>query len=107
MGYVNSNQSATITSEDELSGADKILYYVTDTFYNSSEELTASMSEKNAKWRTYSSSSKPTTVKDKNNYIYAAVYDKAGNATYLSLGNIVYDTVAPTVTTATVTDSAD
>ena len=107
VGYVNSNQSATITSEDELSGADKILYYVSDTFYNSSEELTASMSEKNAKWRTYSSSSKPTTVKDKNNYIYAAVYDKAGNATYLSLGNIVYDTVAPTVTTATVTDSAD
>ncbi|MBO6197340.1 MAG: hypothetical protein J6O03_07645 [Butyrivibrio sp.] len=107
VGYANSSQKASISASDDVSGVETIKYYASETFYSSSSDLIAGMSEKSGAWRTYSSSSAPQLVKDKNNYIYVAITDKAGNTGYISLGSIIYDTVAPTVTTATVTDSAD
>lgn len=104
--YTNGSQKATISASDALSGIDYIHYYVSDTFYASPSDVKAAISEKSGAWRTYSSSSQPTTVKDKNNYIYAKLVDKAGNETIISLGNILYDTVAPKMTTAKVTPSS-
>ncbi len=104
--YISEAGSGSITGSDTLSGIDYIHYYVSDTFYSSSSDLLAAISEKSAAWRTYSSSSKPTTVKDKNNYIYAKLVDKAGNETIISLGNILYDTVAPKMTTAKIAPSS-
>lgn len=104
--YVNETKSASISASDELSGIDYIHFYVSDTFYSSPSDVKAAISEKSGAWRAYSSSSKPTTVKDKNNYIYAKLVDKAGNETIISLGNILYDTVAPKMTTAKVAPSS-
>ncbi|MBP3784969.1 MAG: Ig-like domain repeat protein [Butyrivibrio sp.] len=104
--YTNGSQKATISASDALSGIDYIHYYVSDTFYSSPSDVKAAISEKSGAWRTYSSSSQPALVKDKNNYIYAKLVDKAGNETIISLGNILYDTVAPKMTTAKVTPSS-
>jgi hypothetical protein len=104
--YTNGSQKATISASDALSGIDYIHYYVSDTFYASPSDVKAAISEKSGAWRTYSSSSQPALVKDKNNYIYAKLVDKAGNETIISLGNILYDTVAPKMTTAKVTPSS-
>ncbi|MBE5822471.1 MAG: hypothetical protein E7308_00225 [Butyrivibrio sp.] len=103
--YTNGSQKAAISASDALSGIDYIHYYVSDTFYASPSDVKAAISEKSGAWRTYSSSSQPALVKDKNNYIYAKLVDKAGNETIISLGNILYDTVAPKMTTAKVTPS--
>lgn len=105
--YVNDSQKASISSADDLSGVDYIHFYVSDTFYSSPSDVNASIKEKSGAWRTYSSSSQPTTVKDKNNYIYAKIVDKAGNENIISLGSIIYDTVAPKMTTAKVTASSN
>lgn len=103
--YTNKSQNGSITGSDELSGVDYIHYYVSDTFYSSSSDLIAAISEKSAAWRNYSSGNQPTLTKDKNNYLYAQIADKAGNKTYISLGSILFDTVAPKMTTAKVTPS--
>ncbi|MCR4833723.1 MAG: hypothetical protein K5900_09105, partial [Butyrivibrio sp.] len=104
-GYVNTAKKASISASDALSGIDYIHFYVSDTFYSSPSDATAAIAEKDGVWRAYSSSSQPALVKDKNNYIYAKIVDKAGNETIISLGNILYDTVAPKMTTAKVTPS--
>lgn len=103
--YVNENKKASISASDALSGVDYIHFYVSDTFYSSPSDVKASISEKSGAWRAYSSSSQPTTVKDKNNYIYARVVDKAGNEKIISLGSILYDTEVPKLTTAKVAPS--
>lgn len=106
--YVNGGQKASISASDDLSGIDYIHYYLSENFYSSASDVTAAMSEKSAAWRNYSETSQPTIPnKSQSNYIYAELVDKAGNKTYISLGNIMCDTVAPKMTTATVAPSAD
>ena len=105
--YYNTIKSATVTSSDDLSGVDYVRYYVNDTFYSSAEDVISAIAEKSGMWRNYSSSSKPTLVKNKNNYIYVLIYDKAGNKGAISIGNIVCDTVVPKMVTVRVTPGSD
>jgi hypothetical protein len=99
MGYVNSTKDGTVSASDDLSGVDFIRYYVTDTFYASATDVIAAVTEKSGMWRVYSNTSKPTVVKDKDNYIYVLIYDKAGNRGAISLGNIICDSTPPKATT--------
>lgn len=99
LAYYNSTKSGTVTSSDDLSGVDYVQYYVSDTFYASEEEVTTAISEKSGKWRSYSKNSRPALVKNKSNYFYVLIHDKAGNVAAISLGNIICDTIAPRLTT--------
>ena len=105
LAYVNSAQSAAIASSDDLSGVDYVHYYVSDTFYSSASDLVGAVSEKSAAWRNYSDKNQPTLTRNKNNYIYASIHDKAGNETFISLGSIIYDTVIPKMTAGKVAPS--
>jgi archaellum component FlaF (FlaF/FlaG flagellin family) len=100
LAYYNTTKSGTVTSSDDLSGVDYVQYYVSDTFYASEEEVTTAITEKSGKWRSYSKNSRPALVKNKSNYFYVLIHDKAGNVAAISLGNIVCDTIAPRLTTA-------
>ncbi|MBO6241280.1 MAG: hypothetical protein J6O61_10705 [Butyrivibrio sp.] len=100
--YTNSNPSVSISAEDNASndvggnsGIDYISYVVTDTFNSSIENMKAYMSENNLKWRIYTSGEEINFIKSKKNYVFIAIYDKAGNAGYISTGAIYYDTVLP------------
>ncbi|MBO5622198.1 MAG: hypothetical protein J5959_11280, partial [Butyrivibrio sp.] len=55
VGYANSSQKASISASDDVSGVETIKYYASETFYSSSSDLIAGMSEKSGAWRTYSS----------------------------------------------------
>ncbi len=106
LGYYNSAKSGYVTSSDDLSGVDYVQYYVSDTFYSSEEDLSAAISEKSGKWRSYSKTSRPTLVKNKSNYFYVLIHDKAGNIAAVSLGNIVCDAIAPRMTNAEIAPGA-
>ena len=102
--FTNTSKKATITAGSSVAGIKSIEYYVSDTYYATTEDLNVAIKEKNSAWKTYSSSLRPETVKDKKNYIYAKITDNSGSISYLSTGAIVYDTVAPKFTTFTVGD---
>ncbi|MBQ9590482.1 MAG: hypothetical protein IJR29_09885 [Butyrivibrio sp.] len=102
--FTNTSKKATITAGNSVAGIKSIEYYVSDTYYATTEDLNVAIKEKNSAWKTYSSSLKPETVKDKKNYIYAKITDNSGSISYLSTGAIVYDTVSPKFTTFTVGD---
>ncbi|WP_029322075.1 hypothetical protein [Butyrivibrio sp. AE3004] len=92
-----------ISLEDELSGKDYIKYYISDKFYSSLAELKTATANDTTAWKTYSSKNKPVITVDKKNYIYALLYDKAGNETPISTGAIIYDTEKPVVVSALIT----
>ncbi|WP_034452951.1 hypothetical protein [Butyrivibrio sp. AE2032] len=105
--YVKSIEKGTIAASDNLSGVDYILFYTSEKYYGSGAELEAAVSTKSAAWSRYTDSDRPSTAKDKRVYVYAAIYDKAGNVTYISTHGILYDTVAPKMVSATVAQSKD
>ncbi len=101
--YSRESQKATIISEN----AKGIAFYVSDKFFASPDDINAEIKEKDSMWKTYSSSYKPTTVKDQKNYIYAKITKDDGSVVYMSTGAVVFDTVAPKMTTGVAAPSED
>nr|WP_297703907.1 hypothetical protein [uncultured Butyrivibrio sp.] len=92
---VTSQPKIKITSEDGLSGVAKVQYLVADKFYSSSASLLKDHAVDSYSWQDYSSATSIGFSQGAHNYLYVAVYDNAGNATYLSTGDIMYDNYGP------------
>ncbi len=97
----------TITAKDADSDIDYILYYDGDRFYSAAGDLIRDVSETSAFWKSYSEKKKPKAAKNKKKYIYAIVYDLAGNRTYLSTGSVINDSVNPKMSSLSMTESED
>ena len=101
LGLLNRNENYFIAGGDELSGVDKIEYYV-DHMHRSSldrEELDG-MGE----WTEGDSLS---VSRGDAGYIYAKVTDLAGNITYASTTGMVYDITAPDAEVRILTQTAE
>nr|MCR5410109.1 hypothetical protein [Lachnospiraceae bacterium] len=113
--YYKEQQEIKITAKADY-GVQKIEYYITDKYYSSSTALENEIEPKNQKtlnttqnsgsetettvnnWSTYNDSSRPYLLRNKLNYIYAKITDKAGYTYYLSSKGIWEDEIAPKVT---------
>ena len=107
IAYVSSSSGVSISASDSESGVDSIKYIISEKRYSSKEDLIAGVKEDKKEWRTYTAGNAISLTKDKDNFIYAMVTDKAGNITYVALGSVMYDTVAPKMTTYKTTDVQD
>lgn len=95
-GSAATPQEITITASGN-SGIRKIEYAIADKFYTADDDL------KGLKWSTYYEKSKPYTLKNKLNFIYARVTTDGGTATqpeyvYVSSKGIWDDETAPQTT---------
>ncbi len=77
---------------DTLSGPDYALYYIGEKFYASQAALTAAVPITSSYWLKYDGSNMPTINVNKKNYVYIALFDEAGNTTFISTGLIASDT---------------
>lgn len=94
--YVNKVESGTITAKAAASGTvKKTEYYVSNQFYGTESAIKNAV--KDTDWKNYSITSKPSLVKNSNNYIYARITDGDGEMVYLSTKNIVEDEDKPSV----------
>jgi hypothetical protein len=101
--YSQEAKKASIISEN----AKSIKFYVSDTYYKTPNEVNSAIKQKSLEWNEYSSMYKPEIVKDRKNYIYALIENDDGSIKYLSTGNIIYDTVAPEMTSNKVDEASD
>jgi len=91
-------EEITLSGEDAFSGVNYIRYFISDTYYEDVAALKAAVppTSDSTQWKTYSDESKPTLEANKKNYIYAIIYDKAGNSTFISSGRIACSTAEAT-----------
>ena len=93
--YTNKDIGVAFAGEDDSSGVDKIEYYICDSAYKSASDVEGGIADAKNTWKVYDGNGNPGLIKDKNNYAYAKIKDKAGNVTYIASGKMVYDTVIP------------
>ncbi len=93
--FINESQKAEITGQDESdgSGIGKIYYYISNKCYTDESDVDKNFKDK---WKEYSS--KVSLTKNKLNFVYAKITDKAGNISYISTEGIWYDEKKPEVT---------
>lgn len=91
--YKVKNYTATVTSEDIISGIEELEYVISQIPYKSVAELEAA----GLSWKTYSDTFKPYINENKNQIIYVRIMDKAGNVSYISSEGIYVDTEEPEV----------
>lgn len=92
----------TVECSDEISGVQKVEYYIADgsTDLMSEDELSEITD-----WSAYSE--KVSVDKDKIFVLYAKVTDNAGNVNYAATNGIVFDRTAPVINTTILSEDTD